>query len=61
MTAVLWNICILPFECRSKNSDAGVKLVGQIFVQFQLWLGSLSTVAATLADNQPSLGCFTGF
>lgn len=30
-------------------------------VEFKLWLGGLSTVAATLADNQPSLGCFTVF
>lgn len=30
----------------------------QISVRFKLWLGGLSTVAATLADNQPSLGCF---
>lgn len=38
------------------NSDSGRKLV-----KFELWLGGLSTVAATLADNQPSPGCFTVF
>lgn len=29
------------------------------FVESKLWLGGLSTVAATLADDQPSPGCFT--
>lgn len=40
---------------------ARIQIAGRKLVKFELWLGGLSTVAATLADNQPSPGCFTVF
>lgn len=38
--------------CRGEWSSKERKLVGQILFKFKLGLGGLSTVAATLADNQ---------
>lgn len=42
------------FRCREETCWSDL-------VKLKLWLGGLSTVAATLADNQPSLWCFTVF
>ena len=43
-------------EWSSKDSEAGRE---ETCVKLKVWLGALSTVAATLAEDQPSLACFT--